>query len=644
MKLFLKYFFTFIQRQNRKNALQIEEKSTPSYTDEKRNSEEESSLEIEREVVNISQIAHKNQTIMQYFEWYLMPDCSLWKSISLQIEHLSKLGITALWLPPAYKGANGKDDVGYGPYDLYDLGEFNQKGSISTKYGTKDEYLEAINEAHKYGIEIYADIVLSHKGGADETEKVKAIRVDKSDRNKTIGTPLLIDAWTRFNFKNRENKYSNFKWNSSHFNAVDFDNKTKENSIFKFYGNNNNWSEDVDNENGNFEYLIYADINMSKEEVVKELKKWGSWYVETTKVDGFRLDAVKHIKFSFYKEWLSYLRNKYKKDFFAVGEYWSGDLNKLIYYLNATENCMHLFDVPLHFKFYDASQNKDFNFSRLLDDTLSQYNPQRAVTFVDNHDTEPYQSLESWIKPWFKPLAYTFILTRKEGIPCIFYGDYYGNSFYDICAMRKILDLILKVRKDYAYGEQHDYFDDGSVIGWTREGHNKVKASGLAAVISKENNVSKWMYVGKHHANTSFYDCTGSTFEKVVINKAGYGNFKVIKNFYSIWLPCFKKEDTINEVCIFFSLKLPSNYIVIPNTEFYLIGNLPELGKWNNYNAIKLELLDEKLEAKINVPKNAIIEFKLFIKDNGNINWESGANRLTFSGEEDFQYSGMFRI
>lgn len=34
------------------------------------------------------------------------------------------------WLPPAYKGIGGKDEVGYGVYDVYDLGEFDQKGTI----------------------------------------------------------------------------------------------------------------------------------------------------------------------------------------------------------------------------------------------------------------------------------------------------------------------------------------------------------------------------------------------------------------------------------------------------------------------------------------------------------------------------------
>ena len=78
-----------------------------------------------------------NGLMMQYFEWYLKNDCELWKKIAEDAPRLAKSGVTSLWLPPAYKGANGIDDVGYGVYDLYDLGEFNQKGSVRTKYGTK---------------------------------------------------------------------------------------------------------------------------------------------------------------------------------------------------------------------------------------------------------------------------------------------------------------------------------------------------------------------------------------------------------------------------------------------------------------------------------------------------------------------------
>ena len=66
-----------------------------------------------------------------------------------QAKELADAGFTALWLPPAYKGSGGQSDVGYGVYDLFDLGEFDQKNSIRTKYGTKQQYLDAIAALHK---------------------------------------------------------------------------------------------------------------------------------------------------------------------------------------------------------------------------------------------------------------------------------------------------------------------------------------------------------------------------------------------------------------------------------------------------------------------------------------------------------------
>ena len=94
---------------------------------------------------------------------------------------------------------------------------------------------------------------------------------------------------------------------------------------------------------------------------------------------------------------------------------------------------MSLFDIPLHYNFYRASiSNGNFNMSHIFDGTLVESNPSKAVTFVDNHDTEPGQALESWVLDWFKPLAYALILLRKDGFPCVFYGDYYGIMLLDL--------------------------------------------------------------------------------------------------------------------------------------------------------------------------------------------------------------------
>jgi alpha-amylase len=106
---------------------------------------------------------------MQFFQWYLPSDGGHWNFLKKQCKNLSEVGINTLWLPPAYKGGGGINDTGYGVYDLYDLGEFDQKSTVRTKYGTKDQYIEAIAEAHKNNIDILADIVINQKSGADDT-------------------------------------------------------------------------------------------------------------------------------------------------------------------------------------------------------------------------------------------------------------------------------------------------------------------------------------------------------------------------------------------------------------------------------------------------------------------------------------------
>ncbi|MBS5340546.1 MAG: alpha-amylase, partial [Actinomyces sp. oral taxon 181] len=86
--------------------------------------------------------------LLQAFAWDLPADQSLWRSIAAAAQDLADLGIEGVWLPPAYKGYLGREDVGYGVYDMYDLGEFDQKGSVGTKYGTKEEYQSAIDALH----------------------------------------------------------------------------------------------------------------------------------------------------------------------------------------------------------------------------------------------------------------------------------------------------------------------------------------------------------------------------------------------------------------------------------------------------------------------------------------------------------------
>ena len=47
-----------------------------------------------------------NGTMIQYFHWYTEGDGKLWEEVQQNAEYLAELGITMVWLPPAYK-ANG---------------------------------------------------------------------------------------------------------------------------------------------------------------------------------------------------------------------------------------------------------------------------------------------------------------------------------------------------------------------------------------------------------------------------------------------------------------------------------------------------------------------------------------------------------
>lgn len=476
-----------------------------------------------------------NDTMMQYFEWYLPSDSTLWNKLTKDVKHLENIGITHLWLPPAYKGASGKNDVGYGVYDLYDLGEFDQKGSIPTKYGTKEEYVDTIKILKENNIKVLADIVLNHKMGADETEDVLAIQDDASNRNVSLTSAKPIRVWTKYNFPGRGDKYSSFKWNWTHFHGVDWDENTGTAAVYKFYGKH--WDEEVDKENGNYDYLMGADIDLNNMDVVRELKAWGKWYLNETGVDGFRLDAVKHIRSDFFPEWLGELREDFGKQLFTVGEYWSSSVDVINNYIEKTEGCMSLFDVPLHYNFYRASiSNGEFNMSEIFRGTLVEKNPFKAVTFVDNHDTEPGQALESWIPDWFKPLAYSLILLRKDGFPCIFYGDYYGIPAKNVISKQNILDILLKVRKYFAYGEQYDYFNNRNIIGFTRTGDYEHSNSGLAVVMSNKLGGSIQMNVGKNLANSVFYDCTGNLSETVYVDNDGNGIFYCKDGSVSVWI------------------------------------------------------------------------------------------------------------
>ncbi|TAD85917.1 MAG: alpha-amylase, partial [Oscillatoriales cyanobacterium] len=270
------------------------------------------------------------------------------------------------------------------------------------------------------------------------------------------------------------------------------------------------------------------------------------WYVDTTNVDGFRFDAVKHVSAKFFQEWLEHVRNYAKRELFAVGEYWSYEVEALHHFITVTDGKVSLFDAPLHYNFYAASKaGNNYDLRTIFDGSLVQHQPTLAVTLVDNHDSQPLQSLESVVESWFKPLAYALILLRREGYPCIFYPDYYGAHYKDtgkdgneyeiwLDKHQWIIDKFLFARQTYSYGNQYDYFDHANTIGWTRLGDEE-HPGGMAVVLTNGGDGTKFMEVGQ--PNRTYIDITENIKESITTNDEGWADFRCNAGSVSVWVP-----------------------------------------------------------------------------------------------------------
>ncbi|WP_394850944.1 alpha-amylase [Pendulispora brunnea] len=477
--------------------------------------------------------------MFQFFEWNLPNDGSLWRTIAESAPSLREKGITAIWFPPATKGAAGGYDVGYAVYDLFDLGEFDQKNSTRTKYGTREELLRAVEAVQAHGMDAYLDVVMNHRIGGDETEEVTVVEVNPANRLEAISEPYVIRAWSHYTFPGRAGAYSDFQWTRDHFDAFGADANQPEVSGKIFRVADRAFSSEVDPENGNFAYLMGANVDHSRQDVRDELVRWGVWLLETTGARGVRIDAAKHISRSFVLEWLTRVREAHpEREVFAVGEYWSGSIDMLESYLRETKGALRLFDVPLHFRMHQASQlGRDYDLRTLLDDTLVARNPMAAVTFVDNHDSQPGQALASPIADWFKPIAYAFILLRHEGYPCVFYGDYFGNDGAGgddqrLVAHRHVIDAMLVARAKFLYGEQEDYFESPTCVGWIVRGNDEHPGI-MAVVVSTADACVLTMQAGR--PAVEFREITGASEDRLRAGDDGAVRFHGRAGGVSVW-------------------------------------------------------------------------------------------------------------
>lgn len=204
-----------------------------------------------------------------------------------------------------------------------------------------------------------------------------------------------------------------------------------------------------------------------------------------------------------------------------------------------------LFDVALHHKFHDASkQGEDFDLTQIFNGSLIAVDPMHTITLVANHDTQPLQSLEAPVEPWFKPLAYALILIREQGIPCIFYPDLFGANYEDNgddggtyqieMPIVAELEKLIQARQRFAHGAQTDYFDDKNCIAFVRGGTEE--DPGCVVILSNGAENEKTIALGADFPNKEFADYLGNHPAIITTDDAGDAVFPVNGGSVSLWV------------------------------------------------------------------------------------------------------------
>ena len=240
-------------------------------------------------------------------------------------------------------------------------------------------------------------------------------------------------------------------------------------------------------------------------------------------------------------EWLTHIQENSEKDVFFVGEAWIKNKMGLSFFLSDVGNQnLTVFDFPLRNTFKNMMTGMT-NMATLGNAGLvndPNYSD-KAITFIDNHDTGRDKVEYNAPISKFKMQAYTYILTRGQGKPRVFWKDYYQNGYKN--ELRKLLE----VRKYYAYGPGREVNNNGNqVYSYIREGLDENPRTGLVAMISSGTSgdvVSKRIKTNK--PNTTFYDYTRNIKESITTDENGYAEFMVRKSEdsgWSIWVPTKK--------------------------------------------------------------------------------------------------------
>jgi neopullulanase len=321
------------------------------------------------------------------------------RGIEQHLDYLKGLGVTALWLTPIVKNGAAQDYHGYGATDLY---------AVDPHLGTLADYQELVHAAHKQHMKVLFDVVPNHVGPLHPWVKHPPM---PDWFHGTLGQHLTAASPVKPSFygqpETKEITHDTFE------SLVDphAPPQLRRNLTEGWFAG------------------VLPDMNTENPTVVRYLVQNSIWWVETSGLDGYRVDTFPYVSRTFWQEWHTDLRRIYPR-LSTVGEVFHPDPAVTAFYQGGRTGwdgvdtqLTTVFDYPLYFALRDvllkgAPVGKLTNVLR--QDSLYPH-PEYLVPFFANHDTTRFAGMPEGTPARVK-LAFALILTMR-GIPEIYYGD-----------------------------------------------------------------------------------------------------------------------------------------------------------------------------------------------------------------------------
>jgi alpha-amylase len=318
------------------------------------------------------------------------------KGLTSKLDYFSELGIGGLWLMPIMNSPS---------YHKYDVTDYK---SINPDYGTTDDFRKFIDEAHKRNIRVLVDLILNHTG-SDHPWFQAAIK-DKKSKYRNYYVWAKKDS-IRDQIAKKQISFDSD--NITQWHAVNGDTISEQ-----YYG---------------FFWSGMPDLNFDNPDVRAEFVDIGKFWLNDMKVDGFRLDAAKHIyptdqapKNHEFWVWFRNEMQKVKPDVYLVGEVWSKAEDVAPY----LKGIPALFNFDLGYAITGAVQagRDTTGLIREYKEIIDFYNRSTSdyidATFLKNHDQNRILSELNGDEQKARMAA--SILMTLPGTPYIYYGEEIG--------------------------------------------------------------------------------------------------------------------------------------------------------------------------------------------------------------------------